>query len=298
MQLSYFNIQRSCLQDGPGIRTVLFLKGCPLDCLWCHNPEGKSCRSVLLFRRDKCTGCGRCLGLCGARSVKDGKAYVDREACSACGRCVEPCLFDCNEICGESEDADAVFEKLMRDRLYFKNSGGGVTVSGGEPMLQKDAVIYLSERCRQEGVGFALETSGYTDPDALCTLASRGCLFLYDIKGVDPEKHRKNTGVPNDLILSNLDMLAGIGADMILRLPLVPGYNDTDGDLYMLKELISGYSDRIRRAEIMPYHRIGLGKTSALGEDSEKMSEVPDGRQFAERWLSALEGCGAEIVVN
>ncbi len=298
MDLTYFNIQRFCLHDGPGIRTTLFLKGCPLNCVWCHNPEGKRHGAVLMFRGGRCTGCGRCLGFCKARSISGGKAALDRTLCTACGKCVEPCLADCNEICGKTEDAEKVFETLIRDRLYFEDSGGGITVSGGEPLAQKDAVIYLAKRCFEENVGFAVETSGYADPAALSELASLGCLFLYDIKGTDPEKHLKNTGASNDLILSNLKMLADGGADVILRLPLIPGYNDSDEDLSSLKELLSEYSGRVIRADIMPYHRMGLGKADALGVKIGDISAVPDGKQFSDRWLAALDGCGVDVTAN
>ncbi len=298
MNVSYFNVQRFCLQDGPGIRTTLFLKGCPLGCLWCHNPEGRAPRRQLLFRSDRCTGCGRCLGLCSARRIEDGRAAVDRSLCISCGRCVEPCLADCNEICGKEADADELFELLIRDRLFFEESGGGVTVSGGEPLAQKAATVYLARRAREEGISFAVETSGYADPAALLELAGEGALFLYDIKGIDEARHVANTGVSNKRILSNLDTILSEGADVIVRMPLIPGYNDGEDDLRLLSEFLRSVGGKIRGAEIMPYHRIGLGKADSLGEDAGDVKNVPDGRAFAEGWRAALSSSGVEIKVN
>jgi len=298
MKVSYFNIQRFCLRDGPGIRTTLFLKGCPLKCLWCHNPEGQTFDPVLLYRADKCIGCGRCLGLCGARRHDGSRIVIDRTKCTVCGKCVDVCIPDCNEICGRNEDADAVFDELIRDRLYFENSGGGITVSGGEPLYQPDALLYLAKRSAGEGIGFAVETSGFGDRPLLLELASLGCLFLYDIKGIDEKKHRINVGVSNETIISNLDALTDCGADIILRLPLVPGYNDSDSDLSGLADFISKYRGKILHAEIMPYHRIGLGKISSLGREVGEIGNVPDGKSFAERWLTALERSGVKTIVN
>ena len=296
--ISYFNIQRSCLRDGPGIRTTLFLKGCPLRCLWCHNPEGQSFEKELIFRRDRCTGCGRCLSVCSARTREGETVALDRGKCTACGRCAEVCLADCCEICGAEAPADEIYEKLVRDRPYFENSGGGITVSGGEPLSQPEAVLCLAKRAADDGVGFAVETSGYGDAATLLRLASLGCLFLYDIKGIDPEKHLINTGVSNESILSNLAALTGAGADVILRLPLIPGYNDSNRDLDLLTEHLSKYREKIGRAEIMPFHRIGIGKSAYIGRDNGELRSVPDGKAFSEEWKSRLEASGAEVIVN
>ena len=297
MKVSYFNIQRFCLHDGPGIRTTLFMKGCPLRCLWCHNPEGQSPSKELFFRRDKCVFCGKCLGLCEARSASDGKISVDRALCTACGKCASVCIPDCNEICGKESEVEDLFETLIRDRLYFENSDGGITVSGGEPLSQKEALVRLAKLSRDANISFAVETSGYGDASALSRLASLGSLFLYDLKGADDEKHIANTGVSNKTIISNLDMLAGAGADIILRLPLVPGYNDSGRDLRAISALISKYKGKVRHAEIMPYHRIGLGKIPSLGREAGD-ENIPDGREFCDRWKAVLEDSGVDIIVN
>ncbi len=298
MRVSYFNIQRFCLQDGPGIRTTLFLKGCPLRCVWCHNPEGQRAGKELFFRSDRCTGCGRCTGFCEARSVDDGIASVDRALCTACGKCVEPCLADCNEICGREAEADELFGTLIRDRLYYEESGGGITVSGGEPLWQKEAVLYLARRAKDEGISFAVETCGVGDTASLAGLARLGCLFLYDIKGIDDEKHVANTGSSNGQVLSNLGAILSEGADVVIRMPLVAGYNDSENDLALLADFLGKLRGRIRRAEIMPYHRIGLGKAPSLGIDPGRISEIPDGKAFAEKWRAALLPSGVEIKIN
>lgn len=298
MELTYFNIQRFCLRDGPGIRTTLFLKGCPVNCLWCHNPEGRSASKILLFYSDRCTSCGRCLGLCGARKMADGKITVDRALCTACGKCEKECLNDCNEICGATRDADEVYEELIRDKMFFDESGGGVTISGGEPLFQGDAAVYLSERAASDGVSFAVETSGVGSGEHLRRLADNGALFLYDLKGADPERHLKNTGVSLDVVLNNLDMLTGMGADIILRLPIIPGYNDSESDLSKMVELLARCAGKVRHAEIMPYHRIGLGKLGAMGRGAGDLASVPDGRDMAENWQRILSSSGLTVITN
>lgn len=297
MIINYFNLQRFCVHDGPGIRTTLFMKGCPLRCLWCHNPEGQSPSPELIFRSDKCVGCGACLGKCGARTKEGGAVSVDRSKCTLCGKCVDVCVSGCSEICGGAEDADVLYEKLIRDERYFKDSHGGITLSGGEPLLQPEAVLYLAGRAKEDGIGFAVETSGYCDAGALAELSALGTLFLYDIKGADPVRHEKNTGVSNERIISNLEALAGRGADIIIRLPLVPGYNDSEEDLDELSSLLGKFKRYIRRAEIMPYHRIGLGKLETLGRTS-PLSGVHDGREFAAGWKKKLEKSGVILKIN
>ena len=251
-----------------------------------------------MFRADRCVGCGRCLGLCSSRRAEGGKIAVDRSLCTSCGKCVEPCLSDCNEICGKTEDADALYQILKRDAPFFEESGGGITVSGGEPLAQPDGVLRLAKLARDDGVGFAVETSGYGDPDVLRGLNEFGALFLYDIKGAERDLHVKNTGVPNDEIICNLDMLTGLGANIILRLPAVPGYNDSEEALSSLAALLGKYAGKVLRAEIMPYHRIGLGKYAALGRGAEALYDIPDGKNMSEKWLAALRVPGLEIISN
>lgn len=298
LKAKYFNIQRFCLRDGPGIRTTLFLKGCPLRCAWCHNPEGQGAMTELLFRSDKCVACGMCLGLCGARRIEEGSLSFDRKLCTSCGKCVEKCNFDCNELCGADDECDEIFGKLVRDRLYFENSGGGITVSGGEPLFQSKAVIRLAEKAFAENIGFAVETSGYAKSEDLLKLASLSCLFLYDIKGIDDDKHIANTGVSNRIILENLDALEEAGANVILRLPMIPGFNDSPSDLELLSDFLRGKKDFIRRAEIMPYHRIGLGKAAAAGRTDARCAGVPDGRQFVEKWIDSLSRSGVKVIAG
>ena len=298
MIATYYNIQRFCLKDGPGIRTTLFLKGCPLRCVWCHNPEGQSPSPELIFRGDRCVSCGACLGLCGARVAAGDGITVDREACISCGRCAEVCPADACEVCGKTEDVSRLFGVMSRDKKYYENSGGGVTVSGGEPLAQPEALLSLAHLFAAEGIHFAVETSGCGDAGALLELASLGTLFLYDIKGIDPVRHEANTGVSNGIILSNLEKLVSHGADIILRLPLIPGMNDSESDLEALCGFLAEQKDHIRRAEIMPYHRIGIGKAENVGRDASAIRAVPDGRSFADGWRRRLEASGAEIYVN
>ena len=298
MKLTYFNIQRFCLRDGPGIRTTLFLKGCSANCLWCHNPEGKRAAPELLFRQDRCTACGACLGLCAARTLEDGKICVDRSLCAACGKCADVCPCDANAICGKVADAQKIYAELIRDKMFFDTSGGGITLSGGEPLCQPEAAVYLAERAASDGVSFAVETSGACPRDVLLRLSRLGALFLYDLKGADPERHMKNTGVALSLVTENLDALTGAGADVILRLPIIPGYNDSENDLSLMRKLLSRYAGKVRRAEIMPFHRIGIGKMRSLGLDPGELAGVPDGKSAAAALCDELSGEGVPIITN
>ncbi|MBR6051495.1 MAG: glycyl-radical enzyme activating protein [Clostridia bacterium] len=298
MKLTYFNIQRFCLRDGPGIRTTLFLKGCPVNCIWCHNPEGKSSKPELLFFEDRCASCGACLGLCPARSIADGKIAVDRALCTACGKCADICLNDACEICGKVADAEEIYAELIRDKLFFDTSGGGITLSGGEPLYQAEAALYLAERAAADGIPFAVETSGVCPRDVLLRLASLGALFLYDLKGADPERHLKNTGVALSLVTENLDALTDAGADVILRLPIIPGYNDSENDLSLMRKLLSRYAGKVRRAEIMPFHRIGIGKMNSLGFDAGDLKYVPDGKSMVDGWREILSRSGVTVISN
>lgn len=261
-----FNIQKFCVHDGDGIRTCVFFKGCPLHCLWCHNPEGLTSKPQLMFRQEKCSACGRCLTAeCTARHVLNSMIYVDRVSCTACGKCAEVCLNDACEIMGRETTVEEIFEEVVQDKMFYDSTGGGLTLTGGEPSMQAEFALELIRRAKKEGISCAIESCGIGERAFYEACIELGCTFLYDLKCMDPVKHRKLTGADNGRILDNLLFLFERGADVILRMPFIPGLNDTDADLDALCAFLSAYKGKYRYAEIMPCHTLGVSKAMQLG---------------------------------
>lgn len=273
------NIQRFCTDDGPGIRTTVFLKGCPLSCAWCHNPESQSGAWELFFRTDRCLLCTACVQNCPAQAhsiTPDGKHLLDRSLCQHCGKCAEVCLYEALEPAAREMTVEEVLKEVLADRVFYKHSEGGVTLSGGEPTAQPQFSEALLRACREEGVSTAMETCGYCDRSILERLAPLVDLFLFDWKLTDDTLHKQYTGVSNQKILDNLRFLCENGARVILRCPLIPTVNLTDSHLEGIAALSNRFA-AIERIDLEPYHPMGIGKTEALGRQSAfLMREFPD----------------------
>lgn len=261
-----FDIQRYSVHDGPGIRTTVFFKGCPLKCLWCGNPESQKNRQQLLYFQSLCLGCHECVEVCphGANHVlSDGILEFDRSLCQACGKCVEVCPADARQISGSEMTVDEVMEIVDRDALFYANSGGGMTVSGGEPTAQPGFLLNLFKACHRHGHDTALDTCGSVAGKVLEPILEHTDLVLFDIKHMDPEQHRKLTGVDNRLILENAKRIAAAGIPMILRVPLIPGCNDSEHNVRATAQLALDLGGV--EINLLTYHRLGLRKYSALG---------------------------------
>lgn len=263
-----FNVQRFSLHDGPGIRTTVFLKGCPLRCLWCHNPESQSGAPELAVLAGRCFGCGGCVAACAyaAVSIRDGVAVTDWSLCRRCGECADACPMAGRTLLGREVTDAELLEEVLRDRDFHEESSGGVTFSGGEPLAQPDFLVACLDACKGKGIHTAVDTCGYASPATLEAVASRTDLFLYDIKIIDSGLHEQNTGIPNTLILDNLRWLCSNGSPVWLRMPLIPGLNDDNENVEAVARLIGTLAYR-PPVQVLPYHAIGSDKYGRSGRE-------------------------------
>ncbi len=254
MKATIFDIQRNSYVDGPGIRTTVFFKGCNLRCKWCHNPESQNIKKDILFYKNKCTGCGRCKDL-----------TVDNESFF--------CFNDAKEICGKEYTVDEVFSEVIKDKAFYETSGGGVTFSGGECMLQIDFLLEILKKCKENGIHTAVDTAGHVPWEYFEKVIPYTDLFLYDIKSMDNETHKKYTGVGNELILENLSKLLKTNVNVWIRFPVISDVNDSEEEMKKMNNFFktNAYPEKI---ELLPYHAMGEHKYGALGRNIEKF-EVP-----------------------
>jgi pyruvate formate lyase activating enzyme len=261
-----FDIRRYSVHDGPGIRTTVFFKGCPLNCWWCHNPEGKSPDIEIFQRENRCIRCGACLQVCevGAIYQRNDSFETDRQLCNLCGACVEECYAEARELVGKRMSVGEVMEEIERDRPFYEQSGGGVTFSGGEPLFQPAFLAALLQACRSQGIHTALDTCGYASWETLNRLRHDVDLFLYDLKLIDEERHRQFTGVSNQPILENLRRLSALGHSLLVRFPVIPYINDDEINLRQMVEFLLSLPQKYP-VDLLPYHASALHKYNGLG---------------------------------
>ncbi len=263
-----FNIQFFNLHDGPGTRTLVFFKGCPLRCQWCSNPESMSRLPELGLNRTLCNQCGKCLDVCPVQALfftDKENLNVDRQKCNSCGKCIEACYEEVLTVYGNEMTAGEVFEEVNRDKMFYEGTGGGITVSGGEPLLQPDFLAAVFRLCQAAGIHTCLETTGYTNAQVWEKVIPVTDHILFDLKHMDSHQHQRFTGKPNKLILDSAARVAGSGIPMMFRMPLIPGFNDSLENIGATADFVKNLDGKnVLGIELMPYHRMGLGKYECL----------------------------------
>ena len=268
-----FNKQKYNMYDGPGVRTLVFFKGCPLRCKWCSNPEGLERKYQIMFKPTTCVSCGSCVPVCPQKihSISSsGEHIIDRSIdCIGCGQCVEACIPDALKIAGEQVPISELLEYVEQDRAFYDQSGGGVTLGGGEVTSQPEAAINLLQACKQEGLHTAIETCGYTKKETILRFAEYVDLFLFDLKHIDPDRHFELTGVRNEMILENLEELIMKRNHVKVRIPMLKGINDSEAEIRGVIEFLKPFREfkNFEGIDLLPYHKLGVNKYVQLGMD-------------------------------
>lgn len=268
LSATIFDIQRGSYVDGPGIRTTVFMKGCNLGCAWCHNPESQNAKPQRMFYKNKCVLCGKCVTVCPSGALTfDNSPVLNPEKCTLCGKCALWCPADAISVCGKTMDTEAVFREVSKDKAFYETSGGGVTVSGGECMLYPDFVAELLDKCKKDGIGTAVDTAGNVPFGSLGKVIPFTDIFLYDIKCVTPDVHKKFTGVVNNRILDNYKLLISMGKRVIVRVPMTTECSANNEEFPKIAAFLNEYKPE--KVELLPYHALGENKYRAIGREPE-----------------------------
>jgi pyruvate formate lyase activating enzyme len=288
---------RYTTHDGPGIRTTVFFKGCPLACWWCHNPESQAPRPSPLYFAERCRHCGDCVAACPEHAIEEADgALRTRETCRRCGACADACQAEARQLAGRTVSLEGLLAEIERDLIFFEESGGGVTLSGGEPMAQPRFVRALLVACRERGIHTAIETCGYAHAGVFSAIAPLAGLLLFDLKLVDSGRHKQYTGVENRLILANLARAASSGVTVKVRIPVVPGVNDRAADIAQFAACLADL--RLRQVELLPYHRTGTEKYRRLGWNYRLPATLEPAPADMERFAAALSSAGLRVEIG
>lgn len=296
VKANIFNIQKFSVHDGPGIRTTVFFKGCPLKCTWCHNPESQNSGSEILYDKNKCTLCGNCIKACqnNAIEIKNNILTTNMDKCTFNGDCIVCCINSARQIAGKEYTVDEVLEEVTKDRIFYKNSRGGVTLSGGEPLIYAEFVEELLMKLKEENIHTAVDTCGYADFKTIEKISKYTDLFLYDLKLIEDDKHILYTGVSNAIIIDNLRRLSITHNNIHLRLPLIEGINADEDNILKILKLIKDIN--IKKINLLPYHDIAMHKYEKLGRRySDSMKRPADEKLKRFREIFEKEGYKVKI---
>jgi pyruvate formate lyase activating enzyme len=309
-----YDIQGFSVQDGPGIRTTVFLKGCPLRCPWCHSPESQQFYDQLSWMALRCLGveaCGRCLSVCPQKAISPGKTtvqastnteiqlvHVDRKLCNNCMVCASACHTKALDVCGKDWTVDELLERVIRDKPFFEHSGGGVTISGGEALSQFEFTLALLQELKKAGLHTALDTTGYAATEKVRAVLPYTDLFLYDLKHMDSEAHRKMIGVPNEQIISNARLIAESGGKLQIRMPIIPLFNDTESNARATAEFCRELGAAVTLVQLLPYHNMGATKYQRLDDEAKIIEAVPPSEQKIGEIKRIFEQHGLLVTVH
>lgn len=295
-----FSIERYALQDGPGIRTLIFLKDCPLKCQWCANPESQSFIPEILYFQNKCASCMRCIEICPQGAIRVDAEYgliTDPDRCTLCSLCVDACFYGARELSGEEMEVRDVLNIIVRDKMFYDVTGGGVTISGGEPLAQTGFVRELTRECREKGIHTAIETTLFAEKETVKKAFEFVDLVFVDVKHIDSHRHEEYTGVKNERILDNIEMIDGFGKQFIIRIPFIPGFNDDDETQQKIYHWASKFKN-LKWIEILPYHRLGMTKYHGLGRPYLMADINPVPKQSLTYLKEMGEDCGVEVRIG
>lgn len=309
-----FDIQGFSTQDGPGIRTTIFFKGCPLHCPWCHSPESQSFSAQLCYMNEKCVGTKKCadvcLNLCPERAISYGvirkdltspemlqMITIDRDKCTDCGKCTEKCYSKALYICGKDYTVDEIVKEALKDLPFFESSGGGVTLSGGECLAQQPFALEVLKELKKAGIHTAVDTTGFVLPEKLKEVLPYADLFLYDIKHMDSAKHKAVTGVPNELILDNAEMIARLGGSLQIRIPVIPGFNNGEANMKATAEFCKKLGGAVSLIQLLPYHNMGTSKYLMLNDHASIFEVTPPSEKEMAHHKSIFEDAGLKVTI-